>query len=30
MPASYDPRQKLKAGDKEYDKIRNSIQEFGH
>ena len=29
-PASYNPRKKLKAGDKEYDKIKNSIQEFGY
>lgn len=28
-PAAYNPRKKLKAGDKEYEKIRNSIEEFG-
>lgn len=29
-PAAYNPRKKLKPGDKEYDKIKNSIQEFGY
>ena len=29
-PAAYNPRKKLKAGDKEYEKIRNSILEFGY
>lgn len=29
-PAEYNPRKKLKAGDKEYEKIKNSIQEFGY
>ena len=29
-PAAYNPRKKLKAGDKEYEKIKNSIQEFGY
>lgn len=29
-PASYNPRKQLKAGDKEYEKIKNSIQEFGY
>lgn len=29
-PASYNPRKKLKAGDKEYEKIKNSIMEFGY
>lgn len=29
-PAEYNPRKKLKAGDKEYEKIRNSILEFGY
>lgn len=29
-PASYNPRKKLKAGDKEYEKIKASIQEFGY
>ena len=28
-PAEYNPRKKLKPGDKEYDKIKNSIEEFG-
>lgn len=30
VPASYNPRKKLKSGDKEYEKIKNSIQEFGY
>ncbi len=30
LPAAYNPRKKLKAGDKEYEKIKNSIQEFGY
>ena len=29
-PAAYNPRKKLKPGDKEYEKIKNSIQEFGY
>ena len=29
-PAVYNPRKKLKPGDKEYEKIKNSIQEFGY
>lgn len=29
-PAAYNPRKKLKTGDKEYEKIKNSIQEFGY
>ncbi|MCM1224506.1 MAG: site-specific DNA-methyltransferase [Lachnospiraceae bacterium] len=29
-PASYNPRKKLKPGDKEYEKIKNSITEFGY
>lgn len=29
-PAAYNPRKKLKAGDKEYEKIKNSIMEFGY
>ena len=29
-PATYNRRKKLKAGDKEYEKIKNSIQEFGY
>ncbi len=28
-PAEYNPRKKLKAGDSEYEKIKNSISEFG-
>ena len=28
-PATYNPRKKLKPGDKEYEKIRQSIEEFG-
>lgn len=28
-PAEYNPRKKLKLGDKEYEKIKNSIEEFG-
>ena len=30
IPASYNPRKKLKPGDKEYEKIKNSIKEFGY
>lgn len=30
VPTSYNPRKKLKPGDKEYEKIKNSIQEFGY
>lgn len=29
-PAAYNPRKKLKPGDKEYEKIKNSIHEFGY
>lgn len=29
-PAEYNPRKKLKAGDREYEKIKNSILEFGY
>ena len=29
-PAAYNPRKKLKAGDKEYEKIKSSILEFGY
>ena len=29
-PAAYNPRKQLKAGDKEYEKIKNSILEFGY
>ena len=28
-PAAYNPRKKLKPGDREYEKIKNSITEFG-
>lgn len=30
IPAAYNPRKKLKPGDKEYEKIKKSIQEFGY
>lgn len=30
MPASYNPRKDLKPGDKEYEKIKRSIDEFGY
>ena len=30
IPASYNPRKKLKSGDKEFEKIKNSIIEFGY
>lgn len=30
IPASYNPRKKLKPGDKEYEKIKRSIEEFGY
>ena len=30
IPASYNPRKKLKPGDAEYEKIKNSITEFGY
>ena len=30
LPAVYNPRQSLKKGDKEYEKIKNSILEFGY
>ena len=30
FPASYNPRKALKPGDKEYEKIKRSIQEFGY
>ena len=29
-PAAYNPRKKLKPGDKEYEKIKNSIMTFGY
>lgn len=29
-PAAYNPRKQLKPGDKEYEKIKNSIKEFGY
>ena len=30
IPADYNPRKKLKAGDAEFEKIKNSINEFGY
>ncbi len=30
IPASYNPRKKLKSGDKEFEKIKNSVSEFGY
>lgn len=30
IPAGYNPRKKLKPGDSEFEKIRNSINEFGY
>ncbi len=30
VPADYNPRKALKPGDKEYEKIKNSIKEFGY
>jgi DNA modification methylase len=30
IPASYNPRKKLNPGDKEYEKIKRSIEEFGY
>ncbi|MEG0387146.1 MAG: site-specific DNA-methyltransferase [Niameybacter sp.] len=30
IPATYNPRKDLKPGDKEYEKIKNSINEFGY
>jgi DNA modification methylase len=30
IPADYNPRKDLKAGDPEYDKLKQSIQEFGY
>ena len=30
IQATYNPRKKLKSGDKEYEKIKNSITEFGY
>lgn len=30
VPASYNPRKKLKPGDSEFEKIKNSISEFGY
>jgi hypothetical protein len=29
-PAAYNPRKDLKPGDKEYEKLRRSIEEFGY
>ena len=30
IPAGYNPRKDLQPGDKEYEKIKNSIMEFGY
>jgi len=30
VPASYNPRKKLKPGDKEFEKIKSSVEEFGY
>ena len=30
IPADYNPRKDLKAGDPEYDKLKQSIEEFGY
>ena len=30
VPASYNPRKALKPGDADYEKIKNSISEFGY
>lgn len=30
IPAEYNPRKELKSGDKEYEKIKRSIEEFGY
>ncbi|MGL4873282.1 MAG: ParB N-terminal domain-containing protein [Clostridium sp.] len=30
IPAEYNPRKKLKSGDSEFEKIKNSINEFGY
>ena len=30
IPADYNPRKALKPGDREYEKIKNSIKEFGY
>ena len=29
-PAKYNPRKDLKPGDKEYEKLKRSIEEFGY
>jgi hypothetical protein len=29
LPASYNPRKDLKAGDAEYEKLKRSIEQFG-
>ena len=29
LPADYNPRKDLNPGDKEYEKLKRSIQEFG-
>ena len=30
VPASYNPRKALKPGDKEFEKVKRSIEEFGY
>ncbi len=30
IPASYNPRKKLKPGDSEFEKIKKSIEQFGY
>ena len=30
LPASYNPRKDLKAGDAEYEKLKRSIEQFGY
>ena len=30
LPADYNPRKDLKPGDKEYEKLKRSIEEFGY
>lgn len=30
LPANYNPRKDLKPGDKEYEKLKRSIEQFGY
>lgn len=30
LPADYNPRKDLKPGDKEYEKLKRSIEQFGY